>query len=52
MHLLVLQKGSHLGPRLYLGPTIQQQPYHDDVASTGGYVQGSDPILTEGRAVC
>lgn len=47
MCLLVIQKWSHLGPCLYLGPAVQQQPYHDDVAPAGGYVQGSDPILTE-----
>lgn len=52
MYLLVIQKWAHLGPCLYLGPTVQQQPYHDDVAPAGGYVQGSDPILTEGKAVC
>lgn len=52
MYLLVIQKRSHLGPCLYLGPTVQQQPYHDDVAPAGSYVQGSDPILTEGTAVC
>lgn len=50
MYLLVIQKWAHLGPCLYLGPTVQQQPYHDDVAPAGGYVQGSDPILTEGTA--
>lgn len=52
MHLPVVQKESHLGPCLYLGPTVQQQPYHDDVASTRGYVQRSDPILAEGRTAC
>lgn len=47
-----VQKCSHLGPRLYLGPTVQQQPYHDDVAPAGSYVQGSDPILSGGTTVC
>lgn len=51
MYLLVMQN-SHLGPCLYLGAAVQQQPYHDDVAPAGCYVQGSDPILTEGTTVC
>lgn len=47
-----VQKCSHLGPCLYLGPTVQEQPYHDDVAPAGSYVQGSDPILPGGMTVC
>lgn len=47
-----VQKCSHLGPCLYLGPAVQQQPYHDDVAPAGSYVQGSDPVLSGGKTVC
>lgn len=46
-----VQKCSHLGPCLYLGPTVQQQSHHDDVTPAGSYVQGSDPILPGGMTV-
>lgn len=40
--------GTHLGPRLYLGPTVQQQPHHDHVPPAGGDVQRRDAALGGG----
>ena len=35
----------HLGLGVYLGPPVQQQSHHDDVAPPGGDVQRGDAVL-------